>query len=591
MAKPADTMEWASDGAAQITEPLEAKKDIGWVVGEKPPAQYFNWWMNNAYLWQAYFDEQIDILLGGVSSLSSTTDITITFDSDNNATTNATIFKHNAGTEVARIDESSNLLLNLATAGTNGVGLIGLKNGTSPTTNVTDVSQIYTADFAAGDSRLNILTEQGGAISIGNNAIRNVNTDGTLIVASEKHITADIDSDNDGTDGLFTVRANGTTAAMTVTEAGLVTATGNVIGTNISATNLTDITNLRLAMERSAFLNFHRSTDTIIANVHSITGSALNTIAVGNPISVGGTIVMASDSAAVDILQAQYGDVDNFAANPLAGSASTVVATDGAYYVRATTAGEIYSATDPDDTWTAATVTPSLLQVGNLFFGGGYWVAGGEIGIAVKATIPTGTWAAPSSIPGSTSWYSPAVINGARPRGIYGNGYWVMVANSTAGLITVATTPTGTWTNYTITGMQVIHDLTFDGTRFIAVGGVVGNIEIYYATNPTGAWTASLDSTSPTYISATGWATSIIYTGLQYIVYGTLGKTVPVSWISTDLVTWTMYPCQVSNKSTTNDLPATNASLQALYCNWGLPKRVYMIDAHAGNALFISNAF
>lgn len=69
MAKPTDSMEWASSGAA-IVEPLEAKKDIGWLVGEKPPAQYFNWWMNNAYLWQQYFEEITEGTAGSVPTLS-----------------------------------------------------------------------------------------------------------------------------------------------------------------------------------------------------------------------------------------------------------------------------------------------------------------------------------------------------------------------------------------------------------------------------------------------------------------------------------------------------------------------------------------
>lgn len=40
---------WATGGGAQITEPLESKKDDGWVPAEKPPAQYFNWLFKTLY--------------------------------------------------------------------------------------------------------------------------------------------------------------------------------------------------------------------------------------------------------------------------------------------------------------------------------------------------------------------------------------------------------------------------------------------------------------------------------------------------------------------------------------------------------------
>jgi hypothetical protein len=40
---------WATGVTAGITEPLEGKKDIGWVASEKPPAQYFNWILKTIY--------------------------------------------------------------------------------------------------------------------------------------------------------------------------------------------------------------------------------------------------------------------------------------------------------------------------------------------------------------------------------------------------------------------------------------------------------------------------------------------------------------------------------------------------------------
>jgi hypothetical protein len=40
---------WANTASAGITEPLESKKDVGWVASEKPPAQYWNWLFKTIY--------------------------------------------------------------------------------------------------------------------------------------------------------------------------------------------------------------------------------------------------------------------------------------------------------------------------------------------------------------------------------------------------------------------------------------------------------------------------------------------------------------------------------------------------------------
>jgi hypothetical protein len=55
MPKPTELPRWADVGG-DIVEPLEAKKDIGWVDGEQPPAEYFNWLLNLLYLWTFYLD-------------------------------------------------------------------------------------------------------------------------------------------------------------------------------------------------------------------------------------------------------------------------------------------------------------------------------------------------------------------------------------------------------------------------------------------------------------------------------------------------------------------------------------------------------
>jgi hypothetical protein len=47
--RPDKLPEWAASGA--IVEPSSGIKAVGWVGGEEPPAEYFNWWQNLAYQW------------------------------------------------------------------------------------------------------------------------------------------------------------------------------------------------------------------------------------------------------------------------------------------------------------------------------------------------------------------------------------------------------------------------------------------------------------------------------------------------------------------------------------------------------------
>lgn len=53
--KPTKYPEWA-DGASAIVEPSDVKKALGWVV-EKPPHQFFNWFMNLVWQWVTWFDQ------------------------------------------------------------------------------------------------------------------------------------------------------------------------------------------------------------------------------------------------------------------------------------------------------------------------------------------------------------------------------------------------------------------------------------------------------------------------------------------------------------------------------------------------------
>lgn len=67
-AKPGSVPQWATSGAA--VTPSAGKQAIGWVAGERPPAQYLNWWQNLVYLWVLY-------LQGGAFSGASSFDNTL----------------------------------------------------------------------------------------------------------------------------------------------------------------------------------------------------------------------------------------------------------------------------------------------------------------------------------------------------------------------------------------------------------------------------------------------------------------------------------------------------------------------------------
>jgi hypothetical protein len=56
MPKPTTLPRWASDVTAAITEPNEGQKNTGWVTAQRPPHQYFNWWMRLVYFWIQWLD-------------------------------------------------------------------------------------------------------------------------------------------------------------------------------------------------------------------------------------------------------------------------------------------------------------------------------------------------------------------------------------------------------------------------------------------------------------------------------------------------------------------------------------------------------
>jgi hypothetical protein len=57
VAKPTTLPRWATGGAADIVEPSEGQKDLGWAVGDKPPAQFFNWLQRRTYDWMAWLND------------------------------------------------------------------------------------------------------------------------------------------------------------------------------------------------------------------------------------------------------------------------------------------------------------------------------------------------------------------------------------------------------------------------------------------------------------------------------------------------------------------------------------------------------
>lgn len=53
--KPASLPVWATSGGVTL-EPSAGEKAAGWSAGFRPPARWFNWWMNLVYLWAVWLD-------------------------------------------------------------------------------------------------------------------------------------------------------------------------------------------------------------------------------------------------------------------------------------------------------------------------------------------------------------------------------------------------------------------------------------------------------------------------------------------------------------------------------------------------------
>ncbi|HEX5033743.1 MAG TPA: hypothetical protein VFW62_04630, partial [bacterium] len=96
MGKP-EKPRWATSPGlpTDVQEPSEPKKNAGWLPPEKPPAQFFNWLLRQAYLFSKFTDEfastaslrsanplQLNASTGEVS-FSSDIEIAFKFDGDN----------------------------------------------------------------------------------------------------------------------------------------------------------------------------------------------------------------------------------------------------------------------------------------------------------------------------------------------------------------------------------------------------------------------------------------------------------------------------------------------------------------------------
>lgn len=74
---------------------------------------------------------------------------------------------YTGGSERLRLDGSGNVGVNVTSFGTSAAGVLGLKNGTEPTTGPADTVQIYSVDRSAGNTIPAIYTEGTGVTSAG----------------------------------------------------------------------------------------------------------------------------------------------------------------------------------------------------------------------------------------------------------------------------------------------------------------------------------------------------------------------------------------------------------------------------------------
>lgn len=64
--------QWADGGGADVVEPAGGKKSLGWVDGEAPPAEYFNWLQRQTFLWIEWFSQLLTAAASGDINLDGT---------------------------------------------------------------------------------------------------------------------------------------------------------------------------------------------------------------------------------------------------------------------------------------------------------------------------------------------------------------------------------------------------------------------------------------------------------------------------------------------------------------------------------------
>ena len=117
MPKPTELPRWADGPSAQVSPaPTEGKKSSGWVVGEKPPCQYQNWWMRLVYQWCAYLNNLTNEALTWAARHTFATGITVSTTIDMNDAGGQSITKNGGGTLSVGTDSAD--ALNLKTGAT-----------------------------------------------------------------------------------------------------------------------------------------------------------------------------------------------------------------------------------------------------------------------------------------------------------------------------------------------------------------------------------------------------------------------------------------------------------------------------------------
>lgn len=119
-AMPSVLPEWATDGGADVVEPLLGVKQAGWVVDTQPPAGWMNWLFKTIYLWIVYLSELLtednewtgkQTFNGGVEVGGTDQDVdfigggtsTVTFSNDGGVEFNTSVLFASSGTYCSNI--------------------------------------------------------------------------------------------------------------------------------------------------------------------------------------------------------------------------------------------------------------------------------------------------------------------------------------------------------------------------------------------------------------------------------------------------------------------------------------------------------